>query len=695
MRCRSKFVAHVIIAGSVKQLMDPVLLGRPVGAFETAHRCIDAIVSIQRSQLPQLPYFRSMGNRQRLYGRLVRSHGVERAPVLGASASKRVGHLLHLLVVLACVLPSTVHAAGQTPERIPTVDERLDASFNQIFNDPEVAKRELENLQRGLPKYSKGQKAKFHNVYAVFQAVTGREDLAEKSFLKSLEYTDAEDPSRANTLNNLAIIHKNRGDYKGAFALLDQSLQFYEETDDAVGVAKNHSERASIYKLMGLQNFAVDYLLLAVKTLEGAPKRDDRVLLATQQRLANTYLAARDLNFALKLYDEVLPKFLAQGNQLDYAATLLNKAECLYQLSRYTESLQWVNKALPLLKRFENQDLVSLAYLNQGNALAKLNPAGVLPAYAAGFEAASKGEGIYGYALTIEYARALLKRGNTAAAINAVQTWKGKRNIKNEDGRIQAKWLALEGEIAARAGNFKAAQQLYERSFALRDSLFDTEVFEQSRALQEKFKSDLLQEENDQMTSDLRWNRVVAILATVLALAIAGIAAYRVYVSRLKTRLRASEVLRLEHEAQMLGENVQLKEEIISQQKSQLISSALETSQWMEKFQTLAAKADSMGIQSLRDDIEAAAAQDKHWSVFIERFRQLNPNFMEMLSVRFPELTKGELEFCSMARMNLSFKEIAHLLNISHQSVHMKKYRITKKMNLEADDDFYTLLRSL
>lgn len=255
--------------------------------------------------------------------------------------------------------------------------------------------------------------------------------------------------------------------------------------------------------------------------------------------------------------------------------------------------------------------------------------------------------------------------------------------------------MALEAEIAARAGNFKRAQECYERSFALRDSLFDTEGFEQSRALQEKFKSDLLQEENDQMASDLYWNRVVAILATVLALAIAGIAAYRVYVSRLKSRLRASEVMRFEQEAQMLGENVQLKEEIISQQKAQLISSALETSQWIEKFQTLAAKAKKMGIQSLRDDIEAAAAHDKHWSVFIERFRRLNPDFMEALSAKYPQLTKGELEFCSMARMNLSFKEIAHLQNISHQSVHMKKYRITKKMNLEADDDFYTLIRSL
>lgn len=600
-----------------------------------------------------------------------------------------------LLLVLLAAWGSEAWASGQNPEKLQTVDERLDASFNLIFSDPGAAQRELSTLAKGLPRYSGEQKAKYHNVNAVYQAVTGREDLAEKSFLKSLQYTDEEDPARANTLNNLAIIHKNRGDYRGAFGLLDQSLSIYEGGEDAVGQAKNHSERASIYKLMGLQDLAVDHLLLAVDLLEKAPERDERVLLSTKQRLANTYLAARDLNFALKLYDEVLPQFQAQGNQLDYAATLLNKAECLYQLRKYPESLSWVNKALPLLRKFENQDLVSLAYLNQGNALTKLDPSKVRAAYALGFAAAQKGEGLYGYALSMEYARHLVQQKDFSTAQKVMALWESRRNLRQEDGRIQAKWLALKGEIAARLGQSEQSRRYFERSFALRDSLFDTEIFEHSRALQEKFKSDLLQEENDQMASDLLWNRVVATLTTVLALALAGIGAYSVYANRLKSRLRASEVSRLEQEAQMLNENVLLKEEIITQQKAQLISSALETSQWMEKFQTLAAKADSMGIQSLRDDIEAAAAQDKHWSVFIERFRQLNPNFMETLSVRFPELTKGELEFCSMARMNLSFKEIAHLLNISHQSVHMKKYRITKKMNLEADDDFYTLLRSL
>lgn len=605
------------------------------------------------------------------------------------------GAIVLLFGALCMGLSAPLYGGGQNPEELQTVDQRLDASFNLIFSDPGAAQRELKTLAKGLSSYSSDQKAKYHNVHAVYQAVTGREDLAEKSFLISLRYTDQDDPARANTLNNLAIIHKNRGDYRGAFGLLDQSLIVYEEAEDAIGQAKNHSERASIYKLMGLQDLAVDHLLLAVQLLENAPKRDERVLLSTKQRLANTYLAARDLNFALKLYDEVLPQFQAQGNQLDYAATLLNKAECLYQLRKYPESLSWVNKALPLLQEFENHDLVSLAYLNQGNAWTKLDPSKVRSAYALGYAAAQKGEGLYGYALTAEYARHLVIENDLRLAQKIMAEWETRRNLKQEDGRLQAKWLALKGEIAAKLGQNDQSRRYFERSFALRDSLFDTEIFEHSRALQEKFKSDLLQEENEQMASDLLWNRVVAILATVLALALAGMGGYGVYAGRLKARLRASEVSRLEQEAKMLNENVQLKEEIISQQKSQLISSALETSQWMEKFQTLAAKAESMGIQSLREDIEAAAAQDKHWSVFIERFRQLNPNFMETLSARFPELTKGELEFCSMARMNLSFKEIAHLLNISHQSVHMKKYRITKKMNLEADDDFYSLLRSM
>jgi tetratricopeptide (TPR) repeat protein/DNA-binding CsgD family transcriptional regulator len=602
--------------------------------------------------------------------------------------------LFLVLVLSTAGLNLVAGGAGQPQEKLPTVDERLDASFNLIFSDPNSATAELKSLGKGLPGYTKSQKAKYHNVNAVFLAVTGREDLAEKSFLKSLEYTDEKDPSRANTLNNLAIIHKNRGDYTEAFALLDRSMAIYEEEEDAEGMAKAHSERASIYKLLGLQDLAVDHLLKAVSILEKSKKVDQRVLVMTKQRLANTYLSARDYSFAIKLYDEVLPAFQRLDNQLDYAATLLNKAEAEFQLNRSKESLALISKALPILEGFQNHDLLSLAYLNQANAYKASVPEKAESSFKLGFAEARKGEGIYGTAIALGYAQFLKNQARPQDAQSVLNRYSTTRPIDREDMQSQAQYYGLRGDIRASLGNHRGAQSDFVKALALRDSLYDDDLFERSRALQAQYKSDLLEEENQQMASELRLNRLIALLTSILAIALVGVGGYAVYVNRLKTRLKQTELSRLEQETRMLNENVALKEEIIAQQKAQLIGSALETSQWMEKFQLLAAKAEGLGIESMRLEIEAAAAPDKHWTVFIERFRQLNPEFMEVLSTRFPELTKGELEFCSMARMNLSFKEIAHLLNISHQSVHMKKYRITKKMNLQGDDDFYALLRS-
>jgi hypothetical protein len=128
-------------------------------------------------------------------------------------------------------------------------------------------------------------------------------------------------------------------------------------------------------------------------------------------------------------------------------------------------------------------------------------------------------------------------------------------------------------------GQHQLAQADFVKALALRDSLYDEDLFERSRALQAQYKSDLLEEENQQMASELRLNRWIALLTSVLALALAGVGGYAIYVNRLKTRLKQTELSRLEQEAHMLNENVALKEEIIAQQKAQLIGSALETSQ--------------------------------------------------------------------------------------------------------------------
>ncbi|WP_413604871.1 helix-turn-helix transcriptional regulator [Flavobacterium rakeshii] len=45
--------------------------------------------------------------------------------------------------------------------------------------------------------------------------------------------------------------------------------------------------------------------------------------------------------------------------------------------------------------------------------------------------------------------------------------------------------------------------------------------------------------------------------------------------------------------------------------------------------------------------------------------------------------------------MNLTNKEIASLLQISHESVITKKYRIKKKMNIQEDVDFEKVIMEI
>jgi DNA-binding CsgD family transcriptional regulator len=61
----------------------------------------------------------------------------------------------------------------------------------------------------------------------------------------------------------------------------------------------------------------------------------------------------------------------------------------------------------------------------------------------------------------------------------------------------------------------------------------------------------------------------------------------------------------------------------------------------------------------------------------------------------YPQLTQGERDFCSFVKLNLSNKEIAHLLQISPESVITKKYRILKKLELAKETNFHTWLNNL
>jgi DNA-binding CsgD family transcriptional regulator len=75
-------------------------------------------------------------------------------------------------------------------------------------------------------------------------------------------------------------------------------------------------------------------------------------------------------------------------------------------------------------------------------------------------------------------------------------------------------------------------------------------------------------------------------------------------------------------------------------------------------------------------------SSEDDWAIFQTNFDRIHENFFRNLHIKFPELTSNDLRFCAYLRLNLSSKDIAHLMNISLKGVEVGRYRIRKKIGI-------------
>ena len=81
--------------------------------------------------------------------------------------------------------------------------------------------------------------------------------------------------------------------------------------------------------------------------------------------------------------------------------------------------------------------------------------------------------------------------------------------------------------------------------------------------------------------------------------------------------------------------------------------------------------------------INSSLNDTSDWKLFEEAFNNVDKDFMKRIKSLHPSITPNDLRLCAYLRLNLSSKEIAPLLNISHKSVEVKRYRLRKKMGLD------------
>jgi tetratricopeptide (TPR) repeat protein len=102
----------------------------------------------------------------------------------------------------------------------------------------------------------------------------------------------------------------------------------------------------------------------------------------------------------------------------------------------------------------------------------------------------------------------------------------------------------------------------------------------------------------------------------------------------------------------------------------------------------------SSSLYMMASKIEKLSVTDS-WFDFRKWFTDIHPHFYENLNKICPSLTNNDLKLASLIRMNLTSKEIAALTLRSLDSIHIARYRLRKKLEIDDDDKLANFLFSV
>lgn len=178
-------------------------------------------------------------------------------------------------------------------------------------------------------------------------------------------------------------------------------------------------------------------------------------------------------------------------------------------------------------------------------------------------------------------------------------------------------------------------------------------------------------------------------------------------VFNLQKRKREIRIQLLETEKKLLASRASESKALLDKRNTELEFQLMKTSNRVEilrefklKFtEILKLSSNSSNIESsLRDvqrTLDRELKNETYWDGLQDKYYRINDDFVSKVKSKFPQLTKGDLDFILLLRKNLSSKEIAALLNITVYAVRKRKYRIKKKLNLSTDDNLMNHFQSI
>ena len=370
------------------------------------------------------------------------------------------------------------------------------------------------------------------------------------------------------------------------------------------------------------------------------------------------YKDTRQFVKAMRAYDEA-GKIAEKLNYLPLTLGLANNRGILLNLmGKYPEAEKELRKAVGLAKQIGNQESLADAKTNLARSL---------------YRQEKKAEAREQVTESIAIAKEI------------------KSLEKQKDGHQTAE------EIYAADGDYRTALSHAVALRTVRDSLFHLEKARQINQLQAQYETAKKDAEIQLLNknAEIDRNRRLALLVGLVLLALTA-AAWIYSLAAKRKKLLAENALerqkRLNAEQQLEFKHKELTAKVLQlARKNEFLTSREEQGAALRNSVEDTVRQTSRRIIRL---IKSDIGEDRQWEQFSEEFRSLHKGYMEALTEKHGSLTTNETRLISLLMMNLSSKDIAATLRISNEGISKARYRLRKKLGLDADQDLNAYLTS-
>ncbi len=493
---------------------------------------------------------------------------------------------------------------------------------------------------------------------------------------------------KVKAMQNLGKAHLLAGNFFQAIALFDSTRVILAEKGDSASLSMLNNYLGNAHYHMGNYPIATSYYEKYFQYAKS--QRDSARVAEASMKLGDLFSQVGDYSaakeYTLTSINEY--KMLGDFNNLSGAHNSLGTIHLL--ASNYKEAEKAFQEALDISLRASNKHLQAVVNCNLGELSLKQNlPSRAMDYYKraeALFETISNQPGLAGARL--EIARCLLQTNQLNKAHEYLERGFRLSEVIQDYSKIKI-GLKTKADLYYTKGDFDEAIAYDLMAERLEDSLDNAEVENKLAQLRylhavKKKEQDLILQQKEKAVlqanmKNLSLTRNLVFIGAGIVL-IGGLLIYG----------------RFQYRNRVLRSSVDLK-------SRELVSRSLQVNENHKLIESLQADVaremenltgeHRRGLLNIKRALSSNLEADKNWETLKIHFEKVNPKFFNRLNEKFPGLTTNERKLCAYLRLDLSSKEIAALLNVTHRSAQVARYRLKKKMGLGEEVNFVDFIQ--